>query len=791
MILNLERGRVKRLFSFYDATDFIAEGTFSEVYRAYDLRNDTDVAIKLYKHKTPEALAQSKRERNLLERLSGLSSPFFPKVFLSVTHQGHPALVMELIEVDKGRILSLRDILPTYASSSEDYSAPLPEFWAPENLVKFFHSLTESLCLLDETEIIHRDIKPANILVRKKAGGSDGTLSLTPCILDFNTGHSTDSQGGLTGGTPQYLPPEVTSGARKQPDASDDLWAVTRVLWEVLHGLGAPVSEQLKCHPCIPELGSLPTLRGELKNGLQLQRSERHASARVLRDAISSVWAPESAADSLDSAEKIPLVSDDEILWARTRREEIVSDIGALSVGPGELYASKEVCEKVGFIFSTLSSNETQALDIANDLVSLGPRAIPVVLEHMYKFESNSSIYSQVLRALIELARVDPDRAKQAIEIYCTSSDYTIRQMCLDLIAELKYFPTCLVEELADDRSLFLTQERIRISDLCIRMCKDGGAVFALNKYICCELLFDDRAYTRLRNNVANRLHELDFETLPELIVEDAFDCIWETTSEWNDIDEPQRLRASKSLVQLLGDGFSQNGSRALDLIRKKKVQVATKRGEPLLRVFAHKLALQFEPAWQYLESSLMSLPSEPVMSNRDAALAHAAFDTQRKRPKPISERQKNIWDTVGRRISRTLDVNAVRQGTAHDLVRRYLGIGPTSTQLFNELRFRPDSIGELDRLLGTSLSQTEIEYALQLLKGCESRYPVPIISLICRHWRILGDVNYDLMLEAIGSHRLMGDLRESVKKKLVTDMNDNRLQGRAAKAVDRILRQP
>ena len=93
-----------------------------------------------------------------------------------------------------------------------------------------------ALAAVHAAGIVHRDIKPANVFL---ARGPDGAIE--PKVLDFGISKATRSQSAeitaasTTLGTPQYMSPEQTRGAR-HVDARTDQYALGVLLYECSTG---------------------------------------------------------------------------------------------------------------------------------------------------------------------------------------------------------------------------------------------------------------------------------------------------------------------------------------------------------------------------------------------------------------------------------------------------------------------------------------------------------------------------------------------------------------------------
>lgn len=204
----------------------VGEGGMGVVYRATDLNLGRAVAIKTLPRVTSERVARLRREA---KAMATLNHPNLAVIYGIETWRGVPFLVAEYLE---GGMLSqrLRADRPMAVVDAIDLSVTLAGVAAR----------------LHEAGIIHCDIKPSNVGFTQ-----DGTVKL----LDFGLAYllrepqpllstvSLDrplplnapvlSERGLAG-TPPYMSPEASRGARPTPAV--DLWSLTVVLFEMITG---------------------------------------------------------------------------------------------------------------------------------------------------------------------------------------------------------------------------------------------------------------------------------------------------------------------------------------------------------------------------------------------------------------------------------------------------------------------------------------------------------------------------------------------------------------------------
>jgi eukaryotic-like serine/threonine-protein kinase len=201
-------------FDHYQIQAHLAQGGMSDIYRAFDLVNRRDVAIKIPDQTIIGDPAQYERFQRELEVINTLNHPAILKGLGSGKYNRIPYLVTEFVD---GR--SLRTII--------DEDAPIPS----EEAVLLIRKIAEGMAYCHANNVIHRDLKPENILVT-----SDGR----PVIMDFGLALTkgshrvTYSNLSASMGTPDYMAPEQIEGRRG--DQRTDVYALGTILYEMLTG---------------------------------------------------------------------------------------------------------------------------------------------------------------------------------------------------------------------------------------------------------------------------------------------------------------------------------------------------------------------------------------------------------------------------------------------------------------------------------------------------------------------------------------------------------------------------
>jgi serine/threonine protein kinase/Tol biopolymer transport system component len=209
----------------YSVTRKIGAGGMGEVYQAYDLKLNRQVALKIlpdsFAH-DPERLARFDREAKLL---ASLNHPNIAAIYGLEEARDKKFLVLELVEGE------------TLAQRIKKGRLPL------EEAVKLCRQIAEGLEAAHEKGVVHRDLKPGNVMIagndkikildfglaKVLAAESAATAATqSPTITEAMTGP------GVILGTAAYMSPEQANG--KAVDKRADIWAFGCVLYECLTG---------------------------------------------------------------------------------------------------------------------------------------------------------------------------------------------------------------------------------------------------------------------------------------------------------------------------------------------------------------------------------------------------------------------------------------------------------------------------------------------------------------------------------------------------------------------------
>jgi serine/threonine protein kinase len=206
----LETGEI---LDHYRLDAVVAHTGMSTLYRATDLRNGRQVAIKI-PHAEMEAdpvlVERFEREQQIGQELD------HPGIVKTYDGEERSRLYMVIEWVD-GRLL--RSIL------NEERTLPI------ERAVAITLGICDALDYMHKHGVVHRDLKPENIMV-----GENDSIKL----IDFGIAMKEDARRltfteiSPTLGTPDYIAPEQVKGQRG--DQRSDIYALGVMLYEMLAG---------------------------------------------------------------------------------------------------------------------------------------------------------------------------------------------------------------------------------------------------------------------------------------------------------------------------------------------------------------------------------------------------------------------------------------------------------------------------------------------------------------------------------------------------------------------------
>jgi eukaryotic-like serine/threonine-protein kinase len=190
----------------------LGAGGMATVFLAHDLRHGREVAVKVLHADVGGAVGRDRFLREI-RLAAGLTHPHILPLHDSGEADG---LLFYVMPVMRGQ--TLRDLIAA--------GAPLPL----EQCLRIGADVADALDYAHRQQVVHRDIKPENILLHEgHAVVADFGIGKALAAAAFT---STQTQVGLTLGTPAYMSPEQAAG--DELDGRSDLFSLGCVLYEML-----------------------------------------------------------------------------------------------------------------------------------------------------------------------------------------------------------------------------------------------------------------------------------------------------------------------------------------------------------------------------------------------------------------------------------------------------------------------------------------------------------------------------------------------------------------------------
>lgn len=201
-----------RLDGRYEITEQIGEGGMAEVYKAHDVLDNKEVAVKILRKQFSDNEEFQRRFRNESKAIAVLSHPNIVKVYDMCFSEKIQYIVMEYIDgitlkdyIDSERVLNWKDA------------------------VHFIIQILRALQTAHNRGIVHRDIKPQNIMLL-----TDGTIK----VMDFGIAKFAREESMTATdqaiGTVHYISPEQARG--DVTDEKSDIYSVGVMFYEMLTG---------------------------------------------------------------------------------------------------------------------------------------------------------------------------------------------------------------------------------------------------------------------------------------------------------------------------------------------------------------------------------------------------------------------------------------------------------------------------------------------------------------------------------------------------------------------------
>lgn len=259
---------ISQQIDHYRIEEHVAESGMASIYRATDLQDGRQVALKV-----PHAAMEA--DPNLFDR--------FRREEEIGTALDHPNVMRTFPVADRSRVYMVMEWVP---------GRLLRRILAEEGKLPQERAIAIALKTLDALEyihahgVVHRDLKPENIMVDEHDQVK---------LIDFGIASKQGSRRlTYTGfsqalGTPDYISPEQVKG--KRGDQRSDIYAMGVILYEMLSGRTpfsgpsplAVMNDRLINHPLPPREANpeiSPQLQEVLYRALERDPRNRYASAR-------------------------------------------------------------------------------------------------------------------------------------------------------------------------------------------------------------------------------------------------------------------------------------------------------------------------------------------------------------------------------------------------------------------------------------------------------------------------------------------------------------------------------
>jgi serine/threonine-protein kinase len=200
----------------YELLGVLGRGGVGVIYRVRHLKLNRIIALKMLLSGEFARGVEVARFMREARAVAALKHPNIVQIYDVGEVEGRPYFTMELVEGG-----SLAQRIATTRTPQD-----------PKQAAELVAILARAMHVAHQAGIVHRDLKPGNILL-----SCDGV----PKISDFGLASRFDGECSLTGtetrmGTPSYMSPEQTTGARQANSPAVDVYALGAILYELLTG---------------------------------------------------------------------------------------------------------------------------------------------------------------------------------------------------------------------------------------------------------------------------------------------------------------------------------------------------------------------------------------------------------------------------------------------------------------------------------------------------------------------------------------------------------------------------
>lgn len=349
----------KTIAGRYELGELLGSGAFSEVYRARDLSQNREVALKLsISSLSPEEAARLREEFKVLASLQ------------------HPRIVKtyDYGLVEDGRVYLSLDLLEG-KSLNQAVSG-----WGSE-LARFALQALDALAFIHSEGYVHHDIKSTNLMVVPSKSGL--------VVMDFGFAEPQTKLFQEAKGTLGYIAPEALKGS--EVDGRSDLYSLGVVLYELACGRRpfqdpSPVEEVRKSLSGFPPPPSTlnhaipPAVDEFLLKLLAKNPDERYSSAQDTYKALAEAMGMEGDLEIRPHSEKPKpgrfVGRDKEMgilgqILSRvkdTRKDNVVLLSGEEGIGKSRLLMEFKFASQLDHVPVWWISRERTALSLTRDL---------------------------------------------------------------------------------------------------------------------------------------------------------------------------------------------------------------------------------------------------------------------------------------------------------------------------------------------------------------------------------------------------------------------------------------
>jgi serine/threonine-protein kinase len=200
--------------------DTLGEGGGGKVYRAIDLRDGQEVAVK----EVNLSAYDENRRKQIIELVRN-------EYAVAVTLSEHPGIakVRGLLCDPDGTLYIVQDLIKGTTLAKLYVPAPVPA-----KILPLLVDVADLLAMIHANHVVHRDLKPDNVMVRRGPKRDEAVL------IDFGIALLDGQPDTLKSyGTAGYMAPEQARGDAKL-DGSADIYSLGRMILEVWPGGDAP-----------------------------------------------------------------------------------------------------------------------------------------------------------------------------------------------------------------------------------------------------------------------------------------------------------------------------------------------------------------------------------------------------------------------------------------------------------------------------------------------------------------------------------------------------------------------